>query len=639
MIERALALFGTAQPPPEQLELRAGPVTATFENGALRWIRFGDVEVLRAIAFLVRDRNWDTPEPQLTDLKVNQKSDGFHITFNALCRTGDGELPWSAEITGEADGALRFIGTAHPAKDFVTNRTGFVLLHPLEHVAGCPVEVTHTDGTMRRARFPDFIDPEQCFFDLRGLSHEAAPGMWASCTMEGDAWEMEDHRNWLDASFKTYVRPLALPHPYTIAGGSEVRQSVVLSFSGTMSRPAKARGNAPVEIAFTDGAAPLPAIGLRAPIQGLDEAFAVGTLARETGVQLLNGRYDPRAGHGARELTRFGGLAQAIGARLALELVVPCRRDPATELAEFAGELSQSGVVPESIAVAVAEDRIRLGPGAPPPPLALLAEVHRAARATLPGITIGGGTFGFFTELNRNWPPVGLIDYITHMVCSIVHAADDRTMMENLDSFRPMARTIRAFAGPMPYRLIAASLGLDSGPYGEPSANPDNTRRTMVRMDPRQRGLFGAAWTLAAIAEAAQNGLAAISPAALVGELGIIDRASVYPAYHVVRGMAKAAGRSSIGVMSSDRSRVRALACREEKGKVLWLANLSEAPQRVVLPDLGGSTLVRRLDEETFEAAASNPAFLDTQETSRANREVGLGAYGVARIEMGGSND
>jgi hypothetical protein len=31
--------------------------------------------------------------------------------------------------------------------------------------------------------------------------------------MEGDAWEMEDHRNWLDASFKTYVRPLALPYP------------------------------------------------------------------------------------------------------------------------------------------------------------------------------------------------------------------------------------------------------------------------------------------------------------------------------------------------------------------------------------------------------------------------------------------
>ena len=53
---------------------------------------------------------------------------------------------------------------------------------------------------------------------MRALSHEAVPGVWATCTMEGDAWEMEDHRNWLDASFKTYVRPLALPYPYTIEG-------------------------------------------------------------------------------------------------------------------------------------------------------------------------------------------------------------------------------------------------------------------------------------------------------------------------------------------------------------------------------------------------------------------------------------
>ena len=29
--------------------------------------------------------------------------------------------------------------------------------------------------------------------------------------MSGDSFEMEDHRNWTDASFKTYVRPLALP--------------------------------------------------------------------------------------------------------------------------------------------------------------------------------------------------------------------------------------------------------------------------------------------------------------------------------------------------------------------------------------------------------------------------------------------
>lgn len=650
MIDRTVALFGTPQPVPQQIELKAGPVSVVFENGALRWIRLGGIEVLRAIAFLVRDRNWDTADTYLSDLVVDQKQDGFRVTFNALCRTSDGELPWSAQIVGEADGTLRFVGIPSPVEDFTTNRTGFVILHPLERVAGCPVEVTHADGTKRRARFPEFIDPEQCFFDLRGLSHEAAPGVWATCMMEGDTWEMEDHRNWLDASFKTYVRPLALPFPYIIAAGSRLAQAVTLSFSGTPAKTSKVLRDSPVEIALGGSGAPMPAIGLRAPLQWLDEAFAAGSRLRQTGVQLLNGRFDPRAGHRSRELQWFGALAKSMGARLTIELVVPCRRDPAEELAEFAGELRQSGVLPESIAVAVAEDRVRLEPGAPPPPLSLLAEVHRAARAALPGMLIGGGTFGFFTELNRNWPPVGLIDYVTHIVCSVVHACDDRTMMENLDSFQPMARTIRAFAGAMPYRLIASSLGLDNGPYGEPSPNPGNIRRTMVRMDPRHRGLFGAAWTLAAIAEAAQNCLHAVTPAALAGEAGILhhpmphrqpwfdeqDRAVVYPIYHVIRGMAEAAGRSSIEAVSSDRTRVRALAYREASGGMsLWLANLRDTPQRILLPDIGGDPHISCLDEGTFEAAALDPAFLHSEKTARTGRDIEIGAYGTARIQMG----
>jgi len=650
MVDRAVALFGTAEPVPERIELTAGPVSATLENGALRWIRLGDIEVLRGIAFLVRDRNWGTPTPQISDLSIDQTEHGFRVTFKALCRTDDGELPWSAEIVGEANGALRFTGTARPAADFVTNRTGFVILHPLERVAGCPVDVTHVDGTKRRARFPDLIDPEQCFLDVRALSHEAAPDIWATCTMEGDTWEMEDHRNWLDASFKTYVRPLALPHPYTIKGGSSVAQTVMLNFSGTMPKTRQAVKEAPVQVALGRvGTTCMPAIGLRAPLQWMDEARAAVELVRLAGPQLINGRIDPRAGHGSREIVRLAALAAAVGAGLTLEVVVPCRRDPSAEVAEFAGALRESGVRPESIVVAAAEDRIRGEPGPPPPPLALLAEIHRAARVALPDIPIGGGTFGFFTELNRNWPPIGLIDYITHVVCSVVHASDDRAMMENLESFQHIVRTVRAFAGNTPHRLIASSLGLDINPGSDPAPNPDNVRGTMVRMDPRHRGLFGAAWTLASIGEAARGGVAAISPAALAGEFGIVHRrlpydqpwfddlgrAAVYPAYHVVAGMARAAGRPLVETASSDRTRIATLAYRAANDATsLWLANLRDFPQRVTLPDLDAKARIGRLDESTFEAAATDPAFLHAYATPLASREIEIGAHGIVWIQL-----
>ena len=67
--------------------------------------------------------------------------------------------------------------------------------------------------------FPEAISPDQPAFDISALTHEPAPGVSCTVEMEGDAFEMEDQRNWADASFKTYIRPLSKPRPYVIAKG------------------------------------------------------------------------------------------------------------------------------------------------------------------------------------------------------------------------------------------------------------------------------------------------------------------------------------------------------------------------------------------------------------------------------------
>src|SRR5699024_4989680 len=55
---------------------------------------------------------------------------------------------------------------------------------------------------------------------------------------DGDTFEMEDQRNWTDASFKTYSRPLSLPFPYTVEAGAAVRQAVTITVGEQMiSRP------------------------------------------------------------------------------------------------------------------------------------------------------------------------------------------------------------------------------------------------------------------------------------------------------------------------------------------------------------------------------------------------------------------
>ena len=55
----------------------------------------------------------------------------------------------------------------------------------------------------------------------------------ADGTIFGRFGTRSDQRNWTDASYKTYVRPLALPWPYTLAAGSRLEQSVSLTLSGS----------------------------------------------------------------------------------------------------------------------------------------------------------------------------------------------------------------------------------------------------------------------------------------------------------------------------------------------------------------------------------------------------------------------
>ena len=50
--------------------------------------------------------------------------------------------------------------------------------------------------------------------------------------------------------------------------------------------------------------------------------------------------------------------------------------------------------------------------------------------------------FCFFTELNRKRPPLDEIDLMGFTTAAIVHAGDDRTMMENLEAL-PFMRSER----------------------------------------------------------------------------------------------------------------------------------------------------------------------------------------------------
>src|SRR5258706_4030411 len=186
---RAVRLCGTEQPDVVGRVLTAGPLSVELDNGNLRYLRVGGVEVLRALAYLVRDENWGTFVPVLSDLVVDQRADGFSVGYRARCERNGRTLDYEARIDGRDDGSLNFTGIATPATDFMTARTGCVVLHPLKGVAGRPLEVEHADGTVERSTFPRLVDPLQPFLDIRALGHEVMPGLKTVVRMEGGTFE------------------------------------------------------------------------------------------------------------------------------------------------------------------------------------------------------------------------------------------------------------------------------------------------------------------------------------------------------------------------------------------------------------------------------------------------------------------
>jgi hypothetical protein len=66
---------------------------------------------------------------------------------------------------------------------------------------------------VEHGQFPELIAPHAPFKDMRAIAHAVTSDLWAEVRFAGDLFEMEDQRNWTDASYKTFCTPLAQPYP------------------------------------------------------------------------------------------------------------------------------------------------------------------------------------------------------------------------------------------------------------------------------------------------------------------------------------------------------------------------------------------------------------------------------------------
>jgi len=639
----AFQLYGTIKAEPVPRLLRAGKLTAQLAGGDLRAITYDGVEVLRAISYVVRDRDWGTYNPTLSNLAVTETESGFTVSYDARCDGPNGTvLDIVAMIEAGAGGKLTFRSSACSATGFETNRCGFCMLHPIIGVAGTAVSVEHVDGEIENTKLPVLIDPWQPVKNLRAITHTALPDVSVECRMEGDTFEMEDQRNWSDASYKTYVRPLSLPWPYKILENEPILQQITLTITDRRAasgdRPASAENSSVIRLTPGTASGTMPAISLVITPEEVEASLAA--LARQDGpkVQDLLFHFDPAAGHDAAAFKGFAEIAAIHGGTTTLEFAVPCQRPLDEEMLGIAAWMRAADFAPNAIMVCPSVDRQSTPPGSKWPDCPPLEDVYAAAANAFPGIRLGGGMLSYFTELNRKRVPAGNLGFVSHCTSPIVHSADDLSIMQTLEALPFITKSVRAIYGDKPYRLGPSTIAMRQNPYGSRTMdNPDCCRVPMANRDPRHTGLFAAAFATGYAASVLDAGIETLTLSALTGPFGLfagkdepITEGGRRPLFHIVAGLAELAGQQCRTVVASHPQKVMSFRTEIEKEATLWIVNLGAHALTVDMSELVNPTRAQLivLDGDTMRKATKS----GVKSVGIVRAQLRLSPFAVARV-------
>lgn len=569
-------------------ELRAGRVTAELHGADLRDVRAGDVVLAQRIYVAVRDEVWNTIPGELSDVEVEQ-GDGFRVALRSRHRHRDIDFEWRGEIAGGVDGAISYALDGRARSAFRYAKIGFNVHHPLRECAGRPWRTRAGEGRLPVEVVPQRVEDGRLtalFPEYDHLELDLEGGVVVRFDFDGDLFELQDHRNWLDGNFKTYGTPMSVPWPFDAQEGQELRQRVTVSFAGD---PPERRAG-PVRVRVGGG------LGRTLPPLGLGHASHGGALGERERRLLLALSPDHLRVDLRPPWTALPGAVEAARA-LGTQLELALHLDPAEAEAELAAlEPLLAGLPVARVLVFERAEGFSAGAGSTRSSLVRRAKERlRAAAGDAPFV---GGTDGFFADLNRDRPEREGLDGAAWSANPQVHACDDRSLFEGLAAFRPQLDTARSFLGGLPLHVTPVTLHGRYGPYpaGPPAADglPGN-------VDTRQATPIAAAWTLGALKELAEGGAASVTLFETTGWLGVVERdegnprpdlfpsrpGATFPVYDVLRELRALRGEELREALSDDPLRVAALAA----GDGLVLANLTPRDLEV---EVDGRTLALR---------------------------------------------
>ena len=581
------------------------------------------VELVQRVYMAVRDAPWNTIPAVISDLVVEPGTDACRVRFHARHRHDAIDFEWDGIITGSSDGRIRYEldGVCHGT--FQYSKIGFNVHHALAGAVGRRYRAQTEAGELRGV-LPDAIDPQRIvdgtlsgmFAPYRELTIEVVDGTEAVISIEGDLMELQDHRNWTDANFKSYATPLALGFPFDSTDGHRIRQVVTIGYAGA-TPTAVDTGDPELQIGPVIGG--LPRFGLGMASHGRPLSRGDADAVRALRPDHLRVDLVLRDGAWATALDRAVTDAQAVDA--GLELAVSANSSSGEQLDVLAARLGTAGVRVDRVLVYALADGFSAFVSTTPAPIVRL--VRERLSPVVPGALFAGGTDQNFSDINRERPSDPVFEGLCFSVSPTIHAADDASVFENVAGAAEVVRFARTFTEGAPDgRAVVISPVTIATRFGPYPAGPAAAGDLPPAVDVRQASLLGAAWTVGELGAFAAAGAASVTWYETTGWRGVLETTDgppipdrfpsvpgqVFPVWHVFAALADRRAGQVLQTSATDALRVTGLTVRNGDGVLVLIANVTPVAQRVRVSGLAGQTVsVRTLDDASAEWALADP--------------------------------
>jgi hypothetical protein len=468
-------------------KLTAGPLTLEYSEGSLWNISNGSEEAIRRIYLVFQDINWTSRPFVIKDEDWQIADRSFSAKIKAQGSHDAKDLSVELEITGSESGKITYGFSASTAVSFMRNRLGLCLLHPVAGLAGRECELTKADGAIEKSKFPDAISPNQPFLNLSGIRHKLQSGQVVSVNFKGEIFESEDHRNWSDASYKTYCTPISLPFPAQVTPGEALSQKITISISGEHTTAISRNESAVITVGAEE--IELPEIGL-----GLSEDPAHLIVSEYVGFEDLAIKHLRLALNGNSQIRSAVEQALSVTKQLKIDLDLSIKAESPQQLKAILQPIIELKDRIRSFYIFSASDKT-----------APLGFIQAAEELLGDKSKIIGGTDLYFTELNRNQSAVEFVDQVNFSINPQVHSFDDRTLIQNTATQKTIANNAHRIAKDKKLSIGPITLRPRYNPNATQPAKDLSNTALPSSVDARQRTWFAEGWTAMSIRSIAES--------------------------------------------------------------------------------------------------------------------------------------